>query len=287
VIFGLGAALGWGLADLFAAVSGRRIGSWATVVIAQLSSALLIGLVFLLARPGDLGDLGNVAGVVIANAFLAAAAYATLYRALELGPIAVVSPLLASYAVIPVLLAVVLLGESLSPLQVTGVTVTIVGAILTSTDLAALRAGTHRMPKSLPWVVASTILFGVATYILGWAAREAGWLPTLWLSRTTTALLFALGAVVVRVRRGRAFERPVPRASLRLPLALGAVDVLGTMSYVRGAEFGLLSIVTAVSATYPLIPVFGGVRLFGERPSPNQYAGVAMVIAGLILLAIA
>jgi drug/metabolite transporter (DMT)-like permease len=59
------------------------------------------------------------------------------------------------------------------------------------------------------------------------------------------------------------------------------------MSYVRGAEFGLLSIVTAVSATYPLIPVFGGVRLFGERPSPNQYAGVAMVIAGLILLAIA
>jgi len=53
VIFGLGAALGWGLADLFAAVSGRRIGSWATVVIAQLSSALLIGLAFLLARPGD------------------------------------------------------------------------------------------------------------------------------------------------------------------------------------------------------------------------------------------
>jgi drug/metabolite transporter (DMT)-like permease len=287
VIFGLGAALGWGLADLFAAVSGRRIGSWATVVIAQLSSALVIGLVFVLARPGDLGDLGSVAGVVVLNAFLAAGAYFTLYRALELGPIALVSPLLASYAVIPVVLAVVLLGESLSRLQVAGVTVTIVGAILTSTDLAALRAGTHRMPRSLPWAVTSTVLFGIATYVLGWAAREAGWLPTLWLSRTTTALLFALGAVAMRVRRGRAFERPVSRSSLRLPMALGALDVLGTMSYVRGAEFGLLSIVTAVSATYPLIPVFGGVRLFGERPSANQYVGVGMVVAGLILLAFA
>ena len=105
MIFGLGAAFCWGLADLWAAMSGRRIGSGRTVVIAQAASAAVISIVVLVMRP-DFGRLGDVAWWLAPNALLAAAAYASLYRGLQLGPIAVVSPVLASYAVIPVLLAV-------------------------------------------------------------------------------------------------------------------------------------------------------------------------------------
>ena len=35
MIYGLGAALGWGLADFLVAIVARRIGSFATVVLAQ------------------------------------------------------------------------------------------------------------------------------------------------------------------------------------------------------------------------------------------------------------
>jgi drug/metabolite transporter (DMT)-like permease len=283
VIFGLGAALGWGLADLFAALSGRRIGAWPTVVLAQVASALLLGAIVLVVRP-DLGDLGEVAPWLLPNSLLAAGAYFTLYRALELGPVAVISPVLASYAVIPVLLAVILLGESLSGLQLAGVTVTIVGAIATSTDLRALRAGTHRMPPGLPWGLASTVLFGISTYVIGWASGRAGWLPSLWVARTTPALIFLVVAVAIAARRPRVSTFRVPVPALGLAVALGIVDLTGTMSYARGAEVGLVSIVTAVSATYPLLPVLGGVKLLGERPSVGQYVGVAMVIAGLLLL---
>jgi drug/metabolite transporter (DMT)-like permease len=45
-----------------------------------------------------------------------------------------------------------------------------------------------------------------------------------------------------------------------------------------------VSVVTAVSATYPLIPVLGGVALLKERPGATQYLGVAMVVGGLALL---
>lgn len=296
MIFGLGAALGWGLADLFAAVSGRRIGSWATVVISQLCSAVAITIVLVIAQP-DLGELGGVVWWVVPSSVLAAGAYLTLYRALELGPVAVISPVLASYAVIPVLLAVVLLGESLRGLQVAGVIVTILGAVLTSTDARALRAGTHTMPAGLRWGIASAFLFGIVTYVLGWASQRAGWLPTLWLARVTTATIFGVSAIVVLVVKGRRRDpvagRPAVGASsvgasaVAFAMMLGMVDLAGTMSYARGAEIGLIAIVTAVSATYPLIPVFGGVALFGERPAPNQYFGVAMVIAGLMLLALA
>jgi drug/metabolite transporter (DMT)-like permease len=283
VIFGLGAAFGWGVADLFAAMSGRRIGSWATVLIAQVASALLVGLVLLMVGP-ELAGLAPVAGWLVPSAVLAAVAYVSLYHALELGPIAVVSPVLASYAVIPVLLAVAVLGETLTGLQVVGVAVTIGGAVLTSTDLRALRAGTHSLPPGLPWAAASTLMFGVATFVFGWAAQRAGWLPVMWLSRSTGAVCFLLVAGVIRARGGRSLGAALPASALGLTVLLGFVDLTGTMSYARGAEVGLISIVTAVSATYPIIPVFGGIAVFGERPAPSQFVGVALVVAGLILL---
>jgi drug/metabolite transporter (DMT)-like permease len=77
------------------------------------------------------------------------------------------------------------------------------------------------------------------------------------------------------------------RAGLWLAAAVGIVDLLGTLSYVVGTEVGLISVVTAVSATYPLLPVLGGVVLLHERPAPNQYLGVGMVIGGLVLLGVA
>jgi drug/metabolite transporter (DMT)-like permease len=211
-------------------------------------------------------------------------AYATLYRALELGPIAVVSPVLASYAVLPVILAVVLLEESLAWVQVAAVAVTIGGAVLTSTDLRTLRAGTHSMPLGLPWAAVSTVLFGVAAFVFGWAAQRAGWLPTMWLSRSSAAVLFVVVAAAIRGRGGRSLPTALPSSALGLAILLGFVDLSGTMAYARGAEVGLVSIVTAVSATYPIVPVLGGVALFGERPAPNQLVGVAMVVAGLMLL---
>lgn len=283
MIFGLGAAIGWGLADLFAAFSGRRIGAAATVVLAQVASGLVIGVIVLVSGE-DLAGLGRVAGWLLPVAIVTAVAYLTLYRALELGPIALVSPLLASYAVFPVVLAVILLEESLGGVQLVGVAVTIGGAVLTSADIRAIRAGTREPVPALPWAVASTVLFGIAAYAVAWASQEAGWLPSLWLVRTSTAALFLLGAAVALAigRRSRAPALGV--RALLLCAALGVVDLTGTMAYSRGAEVGLVSIVSAVSATYPLIPVFGGIALLGERPAPNQYVGVVLVIGGLMLL---
>jgi drug/metabolite transporter (DMT)-like permease len=284
VIFGLGAALGWGSADLLAAASSRRVGAFRTVVVAQVASAIAISGVVLLARP-DLDGLVGIVWWLVPNSFVTACAYLLLYRALELGPVHVVSPVLAAYAVIPVLLAVALLHETLRPITAFGAAVTIGGAVLSSADLRSKRAGTQRMPRALPWAIGSAALFGIATYALGWAARRAGWLPSLWFSRTSAAFLFLVTAGVPAVHRSRIGASSAwPGAAMGIALVLALADISGTASFGYGAEVGLISIVTAVSATYPLIPVIGAIFLFGERPAPNQYVGVALVVAGLILL---
>ena len=289
MIFGLGAALGWGLSDLWAAFSGRRIGSGRTVVIAQVAAAIAVSLLVLLVRP-DLSGIPEVAPWVVPNAFLGAAAFASLYKGLQLGPIAVVSPVLATYAVVPVLLSMVLLGESLGAWQVVGAVVTIAGAVLTSTDLRSLKTGTRTKPAGLPWAIVSTVLFGVATYIMGWSAQTAGVLPALWFGKLTMMAVFLGSALVVAIRRrsaGEADPAPLVRSALALAVAVGLVELVGTISYAWGAEVGLLSIVTVASATYPLIPVIGGVAVLQERPAPTQYLGVTMVIGGLLLLGLA
>jgi drug/metabolite transporter (DMT)-like permease len=288
VIYGLAAAIGWGLSDLWAAMSGRRIGSGRTVVVAQVTVAVVMSVLVLIVRP-DLSGIPAVAPWLVPNAFLGAAAFATLYKGLQLGPIAVVSPVLASYAVVPVLLSVILLGETLGEWEVVGVLVTIAGAALTSTDPKALRAGTRTKPAGLPWAIASTLLFGVATYVMGWAAKEAGFLPSLWFGRLTMTGVFLIAAFVIWVRARSTGEArdPVAPSMLRLAVLVGVMELVGTISYARGAEVGLVSIVTAASATYPLIPVLGGVVLLHERPVPTQYLGIAMVIGGLLLLGVA
>ena len=288
MIYGLAAALGWGLSDLWAAMSGRRIGSGRTVVVAQVAAALLVSAILIVARP-SLDRLPDVAGWLVANGFLGAAAFATLYRALQLGPIAVVSPVLATYAVIPVLLSVGLLDESLDAVSAIGVTVTIAGAVLTSTDLRALREGTRSKLPGVPWAVVSTLLFGVATYVTGWSAREAGFLASLWFGRLamTAVVVLAALAVLARTRRRGVRGPAMSAGSVWFAAAVGVVELVGTIAYARGAEVGFVSIVTAASATYPLIPVLGGVHLLEERLAPSQYVGIALVVVGLATLGLA
>jgi drug/metabolite transporter (DMT)-like permease len=287
VIYGLVAAIGWGLSDLWAAMSGRRIGSFRTVVIAQIAVAVTLSVALLVVRP-DLSRLDTVAPWLVLNGFLGAIAFASLYRALALGPIAIVSPVLATYAVVPVVLSVLLLDESLGPWEIAGTCVTILGAVVTCTDVRAIRAGTRTRPPGLPLAIVSTLVFGVATYVLGWAAKEAGSLPSLWFGRVAMTFVILIAWVVVRMRArpcegsDRLFGVPITLAVL-----VGLLELLGTFAYARGSEVGLVSIVTAASATYPLIPVFGGVVLLRERPAPTQFVGVAMVIGGLMLLAVA
>jgi drug/metabolite transporter (DMT)-like permease len=279
VIFGLTAALGWGVADFGAAVVGRRLGSFSTAVTAHLA-----GLLTLLVLVVGLRPTWSTPPVVIAwmagNGVIAAGAYLLLYRALQLGPVALVSPVVAAYAVITIALAVTFLGESLPGIVTIGAFTTVVGVVLTSTDLRKLRRPSPIGRSGLRYAIGSMALFGVATFLLGRYAKEVGWLPALTLSRAfSTASLVAV-AVFVRGARG---DGPVISAVAGAAL-VGVIDVLGGAAYARGTELGYLSIVSAASAIFPLIPVVGGIILLRERPAASQLAGVTLVVGGLLLL---
>jgi uncharacterized membrane protein len=281
VIFGLTAALGWGLADFTGAVGGRRIGSLPTVMIAQLLSAVAMT-AFMIHGGHSPGVLAPYLAFVAMNGLASGGAYLSHYRALQLGPVAVVSPIGATYAVVGVALAVIVLGERPGPSAIVGGAITVLGVMLTSTDLAKLRAGTHTQAPGLPWAVVSAVLFGIGGFFLGYFAQEVGWVPGLWASRCAQLAMFTVISIVHR----REFGRVGWNAGVLLALGSGAADLLGVVSYSIGASRGLLSVVLIASAVFPLIAVALSVAILHERPVPNQYVGIALVVTGLAVLGV-
>jgi drug/metabolite transporter (DMT)-like permease len=283
VIYGLIAAFGWGVGDFGGAVASRRIGSLWTVLVAQTVTALVsTAILVFAAEPGNLTRL--VMGAILLNGAFSATAYVTHYRALELGPVAVVSPVGATYALVGVLLAIVVLGERPSALALIGGAVTVVGVMLTSTDLRKLRAGTHGMPPGLPWAATSAFCFGVGGFLLAYLSRQLGWAVGLWASRVAQLVAFvSLGLI----RRGELRGRLHLDAGFAVAIGVGAADLLGVAAYSIGAESGFISIVLIASAVFPLIAVGLSIAFLEERPVPNQYLGVALVVVGLVTLGLA
>jgi drug/metabolite transporter (DMT)-like permease len=132
VIFALAAALSWGLADFLGAVSTRRVGLLLTMCTGQVVTLVVLGFVAATLRSDNVHlSWGELAALVLSG-ILGAASYAGFYRALQLGPVSLVSPVFSAYAAITVLLAVVVGQESLAAAALAGIAATLGGVILAS-----------------------------------------------------------------------------------------------------------------------------------------------------------
>jgi uncharacterized membrane protein len=281
VIFGLIAAIGWGLTDFFAAMAGRRVGSIATVVLGQAMSWTFITGVLVISGT-SVQPLRAIIWLVLLNGVFTASSYFTHFRALELGPVAVVSPIGAAYAVVGVALAIIFLHERPSALELIGAGVTIGGVMLVSTDLRALRAGIKGHAPGLPWALVSMVGFGVAAFLLATVSRDAGWVAGMWGSRMGQLVCY-LPLVLLRPKELGRF-RGAGGAAIALAMAAGFADILGVAVYSYGTQKGSVSLVLAASAVFPLIAVALSYVYLKERLVPNQYLGILLVVAGLILL---
>ncbi len=280
VIFGLAAALIWGVSDLTMAVLSKKLGVFGTAV-----GANLVGAVFSTAMYFALGqDMGRVSpgqwAALAGLSVLASGIILSFYRGMQLGPVAIVSPLSSTYAVLVVLMAVAFLGERLNAGQVAGATASIGGVVLASVDFGRLRRGTPLAGPGVVYGLAATLGFGIWQYAMGVMSRELGWFLPIYVSRLFT--LVVLGPIAASAR-----QWPWQRLNSALGVgvaAVGTLDTLGLLAFARGTEVGLISIVTAASTTYPVVPILGGLLVFRERLARSQGIGLVLVLAGLLLL---
>jgi drug/metabolite transporter (DMT)-like permease len=216
----------------------------------------------------------------VALGVLGVISVSALYRALALGPVAVVAPVVASYVAVTVLLVVIFLGERLSAPQVAAAALTFAGVVLTSTDGRELRATLGRPVPGVRIGLIATVGFGMWGAIYASASRAYAWDVMIVLLRATSFVI--IGAYILARRIDvRAFR---DRRALVLATAIGIGDTLANAFFGLGVATGSASITATGSGMYPIVPAILGIATLGERLAPNQYVGIAVLVAGLVAL---
>ena len=278
--FALGAtaALIWGVADILVVQAARRVGFFRTLLAVQASGVLLLALLAVL-----LGEEVSLSGgqwaAIAGLGALSIGAYVGFYKALELGPIAIVSPIASSNGAMIVVLAVIVLGESLSAAQAVGIALVLIFIVLASVEPAAERfSGSSGIRLAL----AATVVFGLYLFALTTLADELGWLLPILLTRAVAVTLMA----AFFAARPDGEKRPLGGLILLGCTVAGALDAVGYLLFNRGAELGEVAITSAAASSYPLIPILVGLIAYRERIAWYQLVGVGGVLVGMVVLSL-
>jgi uncharacterized membrane protein len=192
-VLGTIAAIAWGFADVLVTYLSRRGGFFRTLVFTQAVGVALLAIVAL-ALDGLPGAFTVQLLALAGLAPVAVAAYGGFYKALELGPIAIVSPIASANGAVVVLLAVIVLGESLSSLQALGC-VLVLGFIV----LAALEPRIEATPEAggsgIRLALVASVAFGGYLFGLATFSDDLGWLVPILVARSMTLAILAAVAV--------------------------------------------------------------------------------------------
>jgi drug/metabolite transporter (DMT)-like permease len=283
IALGLGAALSWGTADYFVALAARSIGALRVALGFHL--AALIPLTGLVLATDALARLtwSEVPAFVLLGA-VGWLSYLAFYRALAIGPISLVSPIVSGYAAVTVTLAVLIVGERTSAVETAAVIVTIVGVILASADLPGISSATfdRRATVGLALAIVAMVLFGGFLFGVSYYHRRLGWLAPIFLARGFTTLF-----LLAHASRGGKWRWADPSRTLIALIALiAALDTGGYVVFNVALSHAETPIVATASAPYAVVPILMGVYLLRERPNRTQWLGIAVLSGGLILLGV-
>src|SRR5216110_3056963 len=226
ILLGLLTSLTWGGADFIARFATHRIGALRSMLYMQLTGFLLLSL--LLPTLGGWGHLADGSGWqpwawgFLAGSFNAVSGLA-LYRAFEIGKMAVVAPLSASYPALTLLLSW-MTGERVSAVRIAGIICTLAGVAIVAggektpdeNDAEAMRRSGH----GIGWAIFASVGFAMLFWLLGIRVIErVGAVQTVWMIRLTSTLLIT-GAILVAREPVR-----LPRGGVRwMVLGMGVFD---------------------------------------------------------------
>jgi drug/metabolite transporter (DMT)-like permease len=282
IFLGLATALAWGSSDFLARFVTRRIGTLRSLFYMQTWGFLLLT-VYLISTH-SWGHLFDGSGWrPWAWGFLAGgcntAAMFSFYRCLEVGKVAVVAPLSASYPVLTLLLSM-FSGERLTILRVCGVAVTLLGVILVARGEAGSDEASKSAKRGIAWALFAAIAFGVLFWILGLRIiATTGPYASLWLIRMTGSLVSLSALHLKRIQVFKSLG-----ASNWQPTVMGFLDTGAFALSNRGMQMEQVSIITVLSSLYGAVTVILAAVLLRERVSRLQWLGVVAIFTGIFLI---
>lgn len=274
VLLGTLVAVTYGVGDFFGGLSSKRNVPAVVVALSQTCGlVLMVALVIvdgseLVWRDALLGAAAGSIGLV---------GVILLYRGLASGTMSVVAPVTAvSAAVVPLVWGLVS-GDRPSAVALAGVAAALVAVVLVSTADAVEDSTTTRSDILL--ALLSGAAFGMVFVLLAQADESSGMWPVLG-ARVASVSLVTLYVVTI-VRQPL---RPAPGTAPTIAGA-GLLDAGANALYLLASREGLLSLVSVLASLYPAATIVLARLVLHERMNRIQLLGVALALAGVVLIA--
>lgn len=269
------ALVSWGVWAILARVIGAALSPAQSQALSTLGMLPVIALLPLLGKrePSRNPRKGTV--VALAAGILSCLGNVAYYHALNRGEkAATVVPLTAMYPLVTILLAVLHLRERLNRFQLGGI-------VLSLSALYLLNVGTAA-GFFTPWMLFALLpiaLWGLTGFLQKLSTNDIpGELSTLWF-----LVAFIPAAAVILI------TQPLPPA---LPgriwlwvIALGFFFALGNLAILLAfARNGKASIITPLTALYPIVSIPLAIALLGEKISAREATGIFLALASVAAL---
>jgi drug/metabolite transporter (DMT)-like permease len=281
VLTGIGSAAGWGVGDFLAGKSSQKSGPYQAAFLSVLFGLIVTAVIYLIfVRDFDIPSPDIFIRLTILVLGLSAAQI-LFFKALSIGPIGIVATIGSAYSLITVPLALGLLGERLTSGQLVAVGTIILGVVLTSIQLGgkSIRLISKR---GVALALAAMVIWGISFAFLDPVVEALGWVKAFSLEY----VLMVIWELIILGMMGIGFRKLVAPGFNRLVVANSIAFLFGNAAFNFGLEKGLVSIVTPISSAYPVITVLLAWIFLKEHLKRNQLLGIALVITGVIILAV-
>jgi drug/metabolite transporter (DMT)-like permease len=296
VVLGLVAAVCWGVSDTLARTLSRELGAFRAQLWSQAAGFVLLAVAVVMTGAGAVAfDVDDTRAWAFAFVYASIIGVAGLvfFEAFGQGRLVVVAPIVGGYGAVTLAWSVAF-GARPSTTQWAGFVFAIVGAVIssapasTTTATALQTAQRLREQRGTAFAVLSALLFGTAFFVLSReVAPTLGSLVPALLSRTVGPVCFVAVHQLSRPQTGffATSIAPPPPGSRWSTLVAGVLASTATVATGLGAA-GTEGVVVAVLGSLSVVvTVVIGLVLWRERLGRLQWAGVALALCGIPLLA--
>lgn len=203
---------------------------------------------------------------------------AFLYTALRRGRVGVVASIVSTQGAIAALLAIAT-GERPEVVAIVGFVPVVAGIVLVTYETRE----SHDDPgdplgTTVGLAACATAFFAVGLFAAGQASQDVpiGWVA---LPARVAGVILLVGALAIGMRPLVA----IPKAYLAI--ATGLFEVVGILCFAYGAREGI-AVTSVVSSQFAALSVVGAYFLFHERLMRRQVVGVAILAAGVAMVAV-
>jgi drug/metabolite transporter (DMT)-like permease len=271
IVFGLAAALSWGTSDFLGGRFSTRFPALTVGLISQATSVGILLLLLVIVQPEVRGE--SLAWGLAAGLFTSFGGVA-LYQGLATGDSAVVAPLSACGAIVPVIFAFAS-GDAPNTLQSAGIALALAGTVLVSLPGEGVHFRDQHHVRPVLFGLGAALGFGVFFILVDQGSTTDGdALVVIAAARVGGAFFVGTAGLLTRslVSPGKDF----PKLAM-----VGLIDTAANGAYALASNRGNIAVASVLSSLYSVQTLVLSRLFTEERFTRIRIGGAALALAGV------